>query len=707
MTKKLEKNKVTENTDRKKYPKLRNDIVVSKMVGHGHIHYVVKDPLKDKYFRFNEEEWLIIDLFRGEKTTEEIVDHYNQHNKNTLLDQGTLEEYWSHLDSIDLLQKDQKEMNLMLVEKMKEMRRSQLLSKSGSIMYKRFPIVDPDKFFNRIISKISFFWNLPFFIFSLGIMLLSVYIILTNLTEFNQGVYKIFSFSQSSFIEMALLWVVIYITIAIHELGHGLTCKYYGGEVHEIGFLLLFFQPCLYCNVNDAWLFDKKWKQIMVTIAGGYIEFFIGSIFGIIWAITSPNTLINTLSLQIMTIASVSTILFNFNPLMKLDGYYLLSDFLEVPNLKEESFKYLQHFVEKYIFKMPTETFYATKREKRIYLIYGLSSFFYMVGVLTGLVFMAKTILVDKFHAFGMIMTMFIAYKIFNGHVRSSFKFLLSFYIQKRSHFQTREFKIKFASGLIAMITLFLIPIHYKIRGTCNLNSSKVIIIRAQTDGQIEKFIVEDGQKIHKGDLIAKLSNTVVYYDREIASIELEKSNQKMRKVLAENPTKLSESTEDTLYRQMDFKRKQENLNGLDVYLNVNLGPQTIVSIPEQIELRGKFIKKGDEMARAIEISKLLTKIEVSEQTVRFLKIGQKVEFKLKADPVKTYNGHILNILPSGKADRKNPQRKIYEAILEINNNGMLRPGMAGLAKIYAEKINLFQYTFIQLSSALRLDLFY
>lgn len=699
--------KVAENTDCKKYPKLRNDIVVSKMVGHGHTHYVVKDPLKDKYFRFTEEEWLIISLFCGEKTIEEIVEHYNQNNKNTQLNKDTLEEYQSHVDSIDLLQKNQKEMNLMLVEKMKEMRRSQLLSKSGSIMYKRFPIVDPDKFFNRIISKISFIWSLPFFIFSISIMLLSVYIILTNFTEFNQGVYKIFSFSQSSFLELALLWIVIYVTIAIHELGHGLTCKYYGGEVHEIGFLLLFFQPCLYCNVNDAWLFDKKWKQIMVTIAGGYIEFFIGSIFGIIWAVTNPNTMINTLSLQIMTIASVSTILFNFNPLMKLDGYYLLSDFLEVPNLKEESFNYLQHFVEKYIFKMPTETFYATKRERTIYLGYGLCSFFYMFGVLTGLVFMAQTILVDKFHAFGMIMTMFIAYKVLGDHVKKSFKFLVSFYIQKRSHFQTRIFKITFFSSLTALVILFLIPIHYKIRGTCNLNSSKVVVLRAQTDGQIEKFTVEDGQKIKKGDLIAKLSNNIIYYDREIASIELEKANQKMRKVLAENPTKLSESSEDTLYRQMDFKRKQENFNGLDVYLNTDLGPQTIISIPEQIELRGKFIKKGDEMARAIEISKLLTKIEVTEQAVRFLKIGQEVEFKLKANPVKTYHGNILNILPSGKADRKNPQRKIYEAILEINNSGTLRPGMAGLAKIYAEKINLFQYAFIKLASALRLDLFY
>ena len=194
-----------------------------------------------------------------------------------------------------------------------------------------------------------------------------------------------FAFSELSVWNLIFLWVAIYTVIAIHEIGHGLTCKHFGGEVHEIGFLLLFFQPCLYCNVNDAWLFDKKWKQILVTLAGGYIEFFLGAVFCLIWFVTNPNTMIHILSFQIMTVCSVATVFFNFNPLIKLDGYYLLADYLETPNLRDNSSDYVKYLVSRHIFRMPEPAFEATAREKRIYFFYGVGSGLWIFFLLTGI----------------------------------------------------------------------------------------------------------------------------------------------------------------------------------------------------------------------------------------------------------------------------------------------------------------------------------
>lgn len=693
--------------DFKKFPKLREDLKISKMVNKTNTHFVIKDPIKNTYFRFSEDEFKIIELFDGNRTLNQIIEDYNKNNEFGQLDEQTVEEYWDHLNSIHLLVKSQEEMNVMLVEKVKEMRQMQLLSKKGSLMYKRFPLVDPDVFFDRIINKISFFWTKTFFIFSLSIMIGAVFLILSNWNAFNLGMYELFNFSEMSWGHLFTLWVVVYATIAIHELGHGLTCKYYGGEVHEIGFLLLFFQPCLYANVNDAWLFDKKWKQIMVTIAGGYIEFFVGAIFTYIWFLTNANTFLNVISFQIMTICSVSTVMFNFNPLIKLDGYYLISDFLEAPNLKEESFKYLKYVVKKYIFQMPVEKFYATNREKKIYLIYGIASFIWMTLLLTGLVGMAKGILVDKFHAFGMIITFWIAYKLFSGHVKSSSKFLLSFFVQYRSFFQDKKHKMWIGASLASFIVLFFIPVHYKIKGQCSLVPNKVYVLRSLGNGEVISFYKNDGDLIKNGDDLIQMSNINTYFEREIASLSYDKSILKMRKTLAIDPTKVHESMGEVKSKNLELLKKDKIFKSLKISFNNELVSQSILSCEDQQRIVGKFFKEGEEICKIYDIEKLKTLVEVTEQDVRYLSRGQEVFFKVFSDPSNTYSGKVFSIKPTGKADPKNPTLKIYTAEILIDNQENLRPGMVGQAKIMGNKVSIFKYMITKISSALRLDLFY
>lgn len=693
--------------DFKRYPKLREDLKISKMVNKTNTHFVIKDPLKNAYFRFSEDEFKIIELFNGERTLAQIVEDYNKLYDLDEIDEDTVEEYWDHLNSIHLLVKAQEEMNVMLVEKVREMRQSQLLSKKGSLMYKRFPLVDPDKFFDRIIDKISFFWTKSFFTFSLLTMIGAVVVIFSNWSAFNQGMYELFNFSEMSWSHLFVLWVVIYATIAIHELGHGLTCKYYGGEVHEIGFLLLFFQPCLYANVNDAWLFDKKWKQIMVTIAGGYIEFFVGAIFTYVWYLTNPNTFLNVIAFQIMTICSISTVMFNFNPLIKLDGYYLISDFLEAPNLKEESFKYLKHVVKKYIFRMPVEKFYATNREKKIYFLYGCCSFVWMALLLTGLVGMAQGILVEKFHATGMLITFWIAYKLFGGHVKSSSKFLLSFFVQHRSFFQKKSTKNSFIGVGVALLILFFVPIHYKIVGPCVLAPNKVQVLRALGNGEVVNFYKNDGDLIKDADPLLQMSNINAEFDRKIASLSHDKAILKMRKTIATNPTKVHEVVGEIESKKLELEKKNKIYHSLTLKYESPISSQTILSCEDQQRIVGSFYKEGDEICKIYDIEKMKSLVEVTEQDVRYLKQGQEVSFKLISNPGPTFQGKVFAVRPTGKADPKNPSLKIYTAEILIENQNKLRPGMIGQAKIYGSKVSVFNYMLAKVSSALRLDLFY
>jgi hypothetical protein len=127
----------------------------------------------------------------------------------------------------------------------------------------------------------------------------------------------------------------------VHKFAHGLTCKHFGGQLREMGFMLIYLQPAMYCNVSDAWLFPERAKRLWVTFSGAYLEITIWALAILLWRMAEPHTTVNTLSLLVMATSGVKT-LFNLNPLIKLDGYYLLSDWLEIPNLRARAFAYVR-----------------------------------------------------------------------------------------------------------------------------------------------------------------------------------------------------------------------------------------------------------------------------------------------------------------------------------------------------------------------------
>ena len=131
----------------------------------------------------------------------------------------------------------------------------------------------------------------------------------------------------------------------IHEFGHGLTAKHFGGEVHEMGILFLVLTPALYCDVTDSWLLPNKWKRIWISAAGIYVECFLASIATFVWWYSTPG-LLNSLAMATMFICSVNTIMFNANPLLRYDGYYVMADWLEIPNLRIKSTQFFAYLIQ-------------------------------------------------------------------------------------------------------------------------------------------------------------------------------------------------------------------------------------------------------------------------------------------------------------------------------------------------------------------------
>ena len=337
-------------------PKLRSDLTVRRQETNGESCFILKDPVSGEFFRFREAERFIAEQFDGE-TPLEAVRKNTEEKFGATLPAETLNAFVKNLEKTGLLETE-KTGKKRAIDKRGRIR--------GGPLYLRFKVFDPDRLFNRLVPRVRFFFTPLFMVLSAGLILLAVGELIANWGEFAQDLSRLYQLSA-----IPVFVAVVLVVVGAHEFAHGSTCKYFGGEVHEIGFLLVYFQPAFYCNVSDAWLFPEKSKRLWVGFAGPYFELFLWALATLVWRLTDEQTWINYLALIVMASSGVKTLL-NFNPFIKLDGYYLLSDYLEIPNLRRKSFRYVGQLIKRLFGFAPPATEEVSPRTRRIYLMYGL-----------------------------------------------------------------------------------------------------------------------------------------------------------------------------------------------------------------------------------------------------------------------------------------------------------------------------------------------
>ncbi|MCJ7577937.1 MAG: hypothetical protein MUO91_05760, partial [candidate division Zixibacteria bacterium] len=295
------------------YPKFRDDLIISQQKFEKVTYYVIKDPITQKFFRIKEFEYFITQNLDGKTSPEEIAEKFQKHF-NIRLPLDTLNKFIHRLETLGFLEGEVSERELAKLQYRKR-------TLWGKLLFIKLKGFDPDRLLNRIVKYTKFLFTPRFFAFSLFVIFWAIVITISNWGDLGYTVGGLFKIAT-----IFKIWVAIFLVIVLHEFAHGLTCKYFGGEVHEMGFLLLYFQPCFFCNVSDAYLFKEKSKKLWVTFAGAYGQVFVWAIATLLWRITALDTGLSSFLFVVMLTSGV-TVLLNFNPLIKLDGYYLLSDY--------------------------------------------------------------------------------------------------------------------------------------------------------------------------------------------------------------------------------------------------------------------------------------------------------------------------------------------------------------------------------------------
>jgi len=754
-------------------PKLRDDLEIRRHTSDGTIA-VVKDPISGELFRVKTVELSIMRQLDGATPLDVIQSRLEQRVGGSIRSEA-LVEFVKALDRNGLLQS----------ERGTNIRHPRRVS--GSLLYFRVRLFDPDRLLRALVPRLRWCFT-PAFVFTCAcVILIAVATAALHWEEIGRDAARLYGLSA-----LPLLMVTVFSVITLHELAHGLTCKYFGGEVHEIGFMLMYFQPALYCNVSDAWLFPEKSKRLWVGFAGPYFELVIWALATLAWRLTNPATLLNGVALVVMVSSGIKT-LYNFNPLIKLDGYYLLSDYLEIPNLRRKSMEYIGGFLKRLVGFGNGPAPECSPRERRVFLTYGVVASAFSFSLLGYIGFAVGDYLLTQdqrfaFVAFAGVLGSrfrFKLRKLFRGNAASSSKRKFPLLRKKRRI-------VVFVALPLLTSLLFLSRMQLRVTGPVDVLPLHNADVRAEVAGIIDEIRVDEGDHVLKGDVIARLSDRDYRAELEKTEAEIRQTDAKLDLLVA-GPTneqiavaraavmkaedrlefaraRLTRDTElfeREIVSRTDFDTTRELestaqnelvqaksqlgvlLKGTRVeeieaakaelarleaqrrYLSEQLrlidvvSPATgVVTTPSRQlkEMVRRTVQRGDLIAKVFELENVTVQVAVPEREIAGVEVGQNVAVKVRAYPSRIFHGRITRIattaqalnasasaapgagmLPSAAAGGKSSN--VVLVITETDNReGLLKPGMTGVAKIYCGERRFIDLVMRRLSLTFKVE---
>ena len=494
----------------------RNDLVVSDSSFQSEPCKIIKDPISLKYFRLLLPEYEVLTMLNGDHSISQIRDRLQEMFPEKEIRTSDINSLISsfHRSSLTYsLAEGQATPILKRAQKESNQKKLQLLS---SVLSLKFPGVDPERFLAWGYPKIKWMFHPWVVFFCFCLMAAAGLLVLRNFGEFYRRLPEFQQFFSMN--NLLMMGGMLIITKVIHELGHGFFCKHFGGECHEIGFMLLVLMPAMYCNTSDSWVLPNKWKRAAIGAAGMYVEVVMASICTFIWWYTKPG-FINYVCLNVMFLSSVSTIVFNANPLLRYDGYYILSDILEIPNLAQKSKMSMLSKLRHWCLGMdPVNSRFLPQRNQIMFALYSVASFVYRWFVLIVILFF----LTKVFKPYGLEVlghTMILISLV--GMVGIPAYKLTKFFIYPGRFRQVKKPNFITSAiifGLLAAFVLF-VPLPYKVPADLIVKPRNGFEVYVQETGTLKQIKIQPGDTvIRENQLLAVLENKPL--DLEIEQLQ-------------------------------------------------------------------------------------------------------------------------------------------------------------------------------------------
>ncbi|MFH1112665.1 MAG: site-2 protease family protein [Pseudomonadota bacterium] len=497
--------------------KLRPDLHVSSFHEGGNENTVIlKDPVTDRFFRLSQYEFRFLKALDGTCTVPETIErlngagfHYKENDVKTILERaskmGLL--LGSVFETADLQSK--------LRDQYKQAKKAQRFT---TVFFAFIPLVNPDRFLEKTLPIFKLLYNRVNAVLLAFATVGAVYLLIDGLPRLTHQYTFFFNLEN-----LLYLWIAIAFTKLIHEFAHAYVAKICGIRVPQMGVAFLIFFPCLFCNTTDAWKLGDRRQRIAIALAGIFAELVLAVLATYVWYFTKPG-IVNSLAFYQVAVASISTILFNGNPLIRFDGYFALSDALRIPNLMLKSRNYVKYLVWNKAmgiarFASPART----RRERTIFGLQGVGQFVYRiflyVGIIAGVYFRFDKTLGILLAILAFVL--FVVRPIVKG-VRDMFS------LRNEMHPRLAGVGVLLLCA-VAVAAFLVMPLSANSLYSCYTASACVQKITLPLYTSIRESYIRKGSPVRKGDVLMVLDTNALELavmkrenDRQIAEQEIE-----------------------------------------------------------------------------------------------------------------------------------------------------------------------------------------
>lgn len=704
--------------------RMRPDLSAQRQRYQGRTYWVLKDPVGLHYFRFQEEEYAILQMLDGETSLDEIKERFEAQFPPQKITLDEIQHFLGMLHHSGLILAGVQGQGAQLLKRRGERRRRELLGVVTNILCVRFKGLDPERMLAWLYPKVRWFFSPVAVTIAMLLMVAALVLVGVQFETFRAKLPTFHQFFTPA--NALLLLITLAVTKVMHEFGHGLSCKHFGGECHELGVMLLVLTPCLYCNVSDSWMLPNKWHRAAIGAAGMYVEVVLASIATFVWWGSQPGV-VNSLALNVMFICSVSTVIFNGNPLLRYDGYYILADVVEIPNLRQKATTILgQKMGEWFLGLEPSEDPFLPKRHQVFFALYSVASACYRwLVVFSILFFLYKIGKPYRLEVLGQMMA---------AAALAGLIFQPLYQVGKFISVPGRLDKMKkwrlyaaIGGGLAVLAAVLFVPLPYHVLSSLQIEPRDADSVYVEVPGKLKEIRVKPGDWVAEGQVLAVLESPEL--ELKIADLrgscdqlraQLESlQRQRFRQALAASaiPEVLSaiQSKEEQLRQKqaerdrLTLKARRSGIVFPPPWLTRNEDPEEVLptwsGIPLDPQNVGAYLEEGTLFCKVGAKQELEAMLVIDQADFSLVKREQKVDIKLDALPHDVLHGEIteisqqnLKVSPKGlsaksggelptttdKSGMERPASTSYQARVPLDNpDELLRLGLRGRAKIH------------------------
>lgn len=587
--------------------RLRPSAQISRQYYRGERWYVVRDPAGNQYHRLSDPAYRFVALLDGTRTINEAWELVGGVMDDESPTQPEVIQILNQLYAANLIEADVTPDSQVLLKRHRKLMQKKLQQRLMNLLFPRIPIWDPDRFLLRwmpVFRPLMSWWGAAIWVIVVGVALLTVAPMSGELMRSARD-----AVAPGNWI---WLWAIFVITKFIHEMGHAFACRRFGGECHEMGIMFLVFIPTPYVDASSAWSFPSRWARIYVGAAGMVVEIFVAALCAFVWAATDPGSgkLVNQLAYNAMLIASVSTVLFNANPLLRYDGYYMLSDYLEIPNLQKKSTDYTMGLIKRHLFRVKAREPLPNLTTRLWLFLYAVTSTTYriFIGIMIIVLVAFQVPVLGILMAIGGAVT-WLGMPLFKG-----LKYLL---IEPELHRKRgRAWAWTVAGVGMIVVLLGVVPVPLRVRAEGVVEPVVRHVVYTEGAGFVRDLAVKDGDFVEAGTLLFVLHDDVLEGQYEEARSMLAAAQVRLRASRAVNPAQaaIDEIEVETYRKQVDELR--ERLARLEVRAAVT----GQVVAPQMRELIGRWVPRGQVVGMVASMDRLWVRSVVTQDDAELIK---------------------------------------------------------------------------------------